>query len=70
MSVKKSLENLKTDYIDLLYVHIWDYDTSIEEVMQSLHKLVMQGKVLYLVSCLKISVYSTLELITSCSGSI
>ncbi|KAE9398603.1 Aldo/keto reductase [Gymnopus androsaceus JB14] len=35
-------------YIDLLYVHWWDYDTSIKEVMDSLHTLVMQGKVLYL----------------------
>ncbi|PPQ79214.1 hypothetical protein CVT25_002820 [Psilocybe cyanescens] len=48
LSVAKSLENLRTDYIDLLYVHFWDWDTSIEEVMQSLHKLVLQDKVLYL----------------------
>ncbi|KIM42977.1 hypothetical protein M413DRAFT_443794 [Hebeloma cylindrosporum] len=48
ISIKRSLENLRTDYVDLLYVHLWDYDTSIEEVMQSLHKLLMQGKVLYL----------------------
>ncbi|PPQ88387.1 hypothetical protein CVT25_011266 [Psilocybe cyanescens] len=48
LSVKSSLERLRTDYIDLLYVHWWDWDTSVEEVMQSLHKLVLQGKVLYL----------------------
>jgi aryl-alcohol dehydrogenase-like predicted oxidoreductase len=48
LSVKASLSKLRTDYIDLLYVHWWDWDTSIEEVMRSLHNLVAQGKVLYL----------------------
>ncbi|KAL0572606.1 putative aryl-alcohol dehydrogenase aad14, partial [Marasmius crinis-equi] len=48
LSVNASLKKLRTDYIDLLYVHWWDYDTSIEEVMDALHNLVIQGKVLYL----------------------
>ena len=48
-SVEASLKNLRTDYIDILYLHWWDYTTSIEEVMNSLHNLVTQGKVLYLV---------------------
>ncbi|CAI4440174.1 CPG_1a_G0017820.mRNA.1.CDS.1 [Saccharomyces cerevisiae] len=48
MSVRDSLCKLKTDWIDILYVHWWDYMTSIEEVMDSLHILVQQGKVLYL----------------------
>ncbi|TFK39071.1 NADP-dependent oxidoreductase domain-containing protein [Crucibulum laeve] len=48
MSVETSLENLRTSYIDLLYLHWWDYDTDVEEVMRSLHTLVLQGKVLYL----------------------
>lgn len=47
-SVHASLKKLKTDYIDLLYVHWWDYTTGVEEVMQSLNVLVNQGKVLYL----------------------
>jgi aryl-alcohol dehydrogenase-like predicted oxidoreductase len=46
--VAASLKNLRTDYIDLLYVHWWDWQTSIEEVMRGLHNLVVQGKVLYL----------------------
>ena len=50
ISVHASLEKLRTTYIDLLYVHWWDYATSIEEVMRSLHALVQAGKVLYLVS--------------------
>ena len=49
LSIKYSLRNLRTDYIDLLYIHWWEWDTSIEEVMGALHNLVLQGKVLYLV---------------------
>ena len=49
ISVHDSLKKLRTTYIDLLYVHWWDYETSIEEVMRSLHALVQAGKVLYLV---------------------
>ncbi|KAJ8094770.1 putative aryl-alcohol dehydrogenase aad14 [Marasmius tenuissimus] len=48
LSVNDSLRRLLTGYIDLLYVHWWDWDTSIEEVMDGLHNLVVQGKVLYL----------------------
>ncbi|KAJ9614292.1 aryl-alcohol dehydrogenase [Cladophialophora chaetospira] len=48
ISVKESLEKLQTDYIDVLYLHWWDWTTSISEVMDSLHILVEQGKVLYL----------------------
>jgi len=48
MSVEDSLKKLRTSYIDLLYVHLWDYDTPVEEVMGGLHNLVTQGKVLYL----------------------
>ena len=47
-SVRDSLRKLRTDYIDIFYMHWWDYRTSIEEVMDGLHALVMQGKVLYL----------------------
>ncbi|CAK5274477.1 unnamed protein product [Mycena citricolor] len=48
LSVNASLKKLRTDYIDILYMHWWDWDTSIEEVMDGLHNLVVQGKVLYL----------------------
>ncbi|KAF9486849.1 Aldo/keto reductase [Pleurotus eryngii] len=46
--VEASLKKLCTTYIDILYVHFWDYSTSVEEVMDGLHHLVAQGKVLYL----------------------
>ncbi|KAJ7460746.1 NADP-dependent oxidoreductase domain-containing protein [Mycena latifolia] len=48
-SVEASLKKLRTTYIDILYVHWWDWATGIEEVMNGLHNLVVQGKVLYLV---------------------
>ncbi|KAI8631655.1 norsolorinic acid reductase [Xylariaceae sp. FL1651] len=48
ISVDASLRKLQTHYIDILYVHWWDYTTSIPEVMQSLNQLVLSGKVLYL----------------------
>ncbi|KAI8628300.1 aldo/keto reductase [Xylariaceae sp. FL1651] len=47
-SINASLRKLQTDYIDLLYLHWWDFSTSIPEIMQSLNVLVTSGKVLYL----------------------
>lgn len=49
ISVEASLKKLRTSYIDLLYVHWWDFETTIEEVMRSLHTLITSRKVLYLV---------------------
>ncbi|KAF7331093.1 Aldo/keto reductase [Mycena venus] len=48
ISVEASLKKLRTTYIDILYVHWWDWDTGVKEVMDGLHNLVVQGKVLYL----------------------
>lgn len=48
MSLRDSLKKLRTDYIDILYLHWWDHTTSIEEVMDALHLVVQSGKVLYL----------------------
>lgn len=46
-SVEASLRRLKTDYIDLYWLHIWDQITPIEEVMRAFDDLVRQGKILY-----------------------
>ncbi len=46
-SVEASLKRLKTDYIDLLWVHAWDFTTPVEEMMRGLDDLVRQGKVFY-----------------------
>ncbi|OCH91289.1 Aldo/keto reductase [Obba rivulosa] len=48
ISVEASLKKLRTSYIDILYVHWWDWETSVQEVMDGLNDLVVQGKVLYL----------------------
>jgi len=46
-SVEDSLRRLKTDFIDLLYLHIWDDLTPIDEVLRGLDDLVRQGKINY-----------------------
>lgn len=46
-SVEASLKRLNTEFIDVLYLHIWDHFTPIEEVMRGLDDLVRSGKVNY-----------------------
>ena len=46
-SVESSLKRLKTDYIDLLYLHAWDFLTPVEEIMRAMDDLVRAGKLLY-----------------------
>jgi aryl-alcohol dehydrogenase-like predicted oxidoreductase len=42
-----SLKRLRTDYIDLYWLHIWDQLTPADEVMRAFDDLVRAGKVLY-----------------------
>jgi aryl-alcohol dehydrogenase-like predicted oxidoreductase len=46
-SLEASLKRLKTECIDLYWVHAWDFMTSVEEVMRGLDDMVRAGKVLY-----------------------
>jgi aryl-alcohol dehydrogenase-like predicted oxidoreductase len=46
-AVEASLKRLRTDYIDLYWLHIWDRITPVEEVMRAFDDLVRQGKVRY-----------------------
>jgi aryl-alcohol dehydrogenase-like predicted oxidoreductase len=46
-SVEDSLRNLDTDYIDLLYLHVWDDLTPVEEILRGMDDLVRNGKVLH-----------------------
>jgi aryl-alcohol dehydrogenase-like predicted oxidoreductase len=46
-SVEGSLKRLKTDYIDLLWIHIEDFTTPIDEILRAIDDLVRQGKILY-----------------------
>jgi aryl-alcohol dehydrogenase-like predicted oxidoreductase len=48
LSVEQSLRRLRTDYLDVLWVHIWDRHTPLEETVRALDDLVQVGKVLYL----------------------
>jgi len=47
-SVEASLKRLKTDYLDIYYIHHVDVQTPIEEILRALDNLVSQGKVRYL----------------------
>lgn len=47
-SVEASLKRLNTDYIDLLWVHMWDGTTQEEEMMRGLDDLISSGKVHYI----------------------
>ncbi|CAG8718551.1 34639_t:CDS:10, partial [Gigaspora margarita] len=46
-NLDESLKRLGTGYIDLMYLHIWDFRTPIEEVMRSFDDVVRSGKVHY-----------------------
>ena len=48
LSLEASLKRLQTDYIDLFYLHWWDYTVSIPELMHNLNDLCAAGKILYL----------------------
>jgi len=47
-SIDASLMRLGTDYVDLLQIHRWDYNTPIEETMEALNDVVRAGKARYI----------------------
>jgi aryl-alcohol dehydrogenase-like predicted oxidoreductase len=47
-SVEASLKRLNTAYIDLLWLHAWDFLTPVEEVLRGLDDLVRSGKIHYI----------------------
>ncbi|MYA84222.1 MAG: aldo/keto reductase [Acidimicrobiaceae bacterium] len=50
-SVEGSLRRMNLDYIDLLWLHLWDFSVDIEDVMRAVNDLVQQGKVLHFGLC-------------------
>ncbi|MEM0953500.1 MAG: aldo/keto reductase [Pseudomonadota bacterium] len=46
-SLDASLKRLNVDYIDLYWVHVWDYTTPVDEVVRALDDAVSAGKILY-----------------------
>jgi aryl-alcohol dehydrogenase-like predicted oxidoreductase len=47
-SVKESMDRLQTDYLDILWLHIWDFTTHPEEVLMGLNDLISRGLVHYI----------------------
>lgn len=45
---ENSLRRLRTDHIDIYYLHQWDGATPVEELMETLDTLIKQGKVRYI----------------------
>ena len=47
-AVEGSLKRMKTDYIDLYYLHMWDFRTPVDEILRAFDDLVRAGKILYI----------------------
>ena len=47
-AIEDSLRRLKTDYLDMYYLHLPDYAVAIEESLDAMNELVKQGKVRYI----------------------
>lgn len=47
-SVDDSLKRLGMEYVDLLQIHRWDYNTPIEETLEALNDVVKAGKARYI----------------------
>ncbi len=47
-NLEHSLRRLQTDYIDLYWIHSWDFLTPVEETMRALDNAVKSGKVRYI----------------------
>lgn len=47
-NLEESLRRLRTDYIDVYWLHAWDFLTPAEEIMRALDDMVRGGKILYL----------------------
>jgi aryl-alcohol dehydrogenase-like predicted oxidoreductase len=48
LSLDTSLRRLRTDYLDIYWVHMWDRHTPIEETMRALDDEVRAGRILYI----------------------
>ncbi|MBI9102701.1 MAG: aldo/keto reductase [Spirochaetales bacterium] len=47
-NIHHSLKRLKTDYIDILFIHRFDENTSLEETLRALDDLIKSGEILYI----------------------
>jgi len=46
-SIKKSLERLQMDHVDIIYAHIYDYETPLEEICRGFHEVIEEGQAFY-----------------------
>ncbi|MCJ7925064.1 MAG: aldo/keto reductase [Pantoea vagans] len=47
-SIDDSLQRLGMEYVDLLQIHRWDYETPLEVTLEALHDVVQSGKARYI----------------------
>lgn len=47
-AVEASLQRLGTEYLDLLYLHVWDQRTPVDEILRAFDDLVRADKILYI----------------------
>lgn len=59
--LSESLRKLKTDYIDVYYMHYFDTQVPLEETLRALDYLVREGKILYVACSNKFSVEQITE---------
>lgn len=46
-SIKKSLVRLQMDYVDIIYAHLYDYDTPLEEICRAFNEIIEEGSAFY-----------------------
>ncbi len=67
--LEKSLKRLDTEYIDIYWVHTWDFLTPVEEVMRGLDDLVTAGKINYIgISNAPAWVVAKANVLSACRG--
>jgi aryl-alcohol dehydrogenase-like predicted oxidoreductase len=47
-SLEASLKRLKVDYVDIFWLHAWDFTTPVEEIMRAFDDMIRAGKALYI----------------------
>lgn len=47
-SLNASLKRLNTDYVDIYWLHAWDFLTPIEEILRAFDDMIRAGKILYI----------------------
>jgi aryl-alcohol dehydrogenase-like predicted oxidoreductase len=68
-ALEGSLQRLRTDYVDLYWVHAWDEMTPVDELMRGLNDVVQAGKALYVgISDAPAWIVSQANMLADCRG--